>query len=255
MNDLPDITNLINLKCENNVNWYLLYDRIVWEQQAPIGENRYNLKRKDLWMDIQAFLVTKAVKEKLVKFANKKLFWLRENYPEIIHYYEAYNCELYNSDAYNHIIDGWFTKKPYKEISVDKRINKAIHTVEDSGFSGEYDMSQEKVTVLKPSEYLFNMLNAKFGKNDACIYNQNDEIIGFDTGLMNNISERSFVIKKKELDEALAKKELEIIWMFCGEKEDIGEHTSYVYRMLYSGIAYNEEGHFKIKQYHTLERE
>ncbi len=254
IDDLPNITNLINLKCEKNIDWYLLYDTIDWKQQAPIGEDRYSFKRKDLWINIQAFLVTKAVKEKLLKFADKKLFWLRENYPELIHYYEAFNCELYNSDAYCDIIDGWFTKKPYKEISVDKAINKVIHTVEDSGFSDEYDKSQDKVSVLKPSEYLFNLLNAKFGKNDACIYNQDDEVLGFDTGLMNNISERSFVLKKKELDEALVKNELEIIWMFCGEKEDIGERTSYVYRMLYSGIAYFEKEKFKVKQYHTLEK-
>jgi hypothetical protein len=254
MDDLPNIAKLINLKCNNNIDWYLLYDIIDWKQQAPIGEDRYNFKRKDLWINIQAFLVTKTVKEKLLKFADKKLFWLRENYPELMHYYEAFNCELYNSDAYTDIIDGSFTKKPYKEISVDRSINKAIHTVEDSGFSDGYDMSQEKVNVHKPSEYLFNMVNAKFGKNDACIYNQEDEVIGFDTGLMNNLSERAFVIKKQELDEALAKNGLEIVWMFCGEKEDIGERVSYVYRMLYSGIGYLDKGEFKVKQYHKLEK-
>ncbi len=254
IDDLPNIQKLINLKCENNIDWYLLYDMIDWEQQVPIGEDRYRHKRKELWINIQAFLVTKTVKEKLLKFADKKLFWLRENYPELIQYYEAFNCELYKSDAYTDIIDGRFVKMPFSEISLNKNNYRVIHMVEDSGFSDEYDMSSEKINVLKPSAYLFNMLNAKFGKSDACFYNQNNEIIGFDTGLMNNISERSFVIKKKELDEALAKNGLEIIWMFCGEKENIGEHTSFVYRMLYSGIAYLNNGEFKVKQYHTIER-
>jgi hypothetical protein len=254
LDDLPSLKKLINLKCEKEIDWYLLYDRIVWSQEKTIGEDKYSVDRKELWIDIQAFIVTKEVKQKILKRADKDLYWLRENVPEIIHYYEVFNSELYNTDAYNDIIDGFFEKKPYNKIDLkDSQVN-VLHTVEEFAFSSEYDMSQDRTSLLKPSEYLFNILGAKFGKNDACIYNQNNEIIGFDTGGFNNISERSFVIRKKELDAALEKNNLEVIWFFCGEKEDIGRQTAYVYRMLYSGVVYFDKGKFNFKKYHTLER-
>jgi len=252
--DIPDFEKMIRLKGENNTEWYLLYDRTVWKSERSLGTERYNAGRKEFWIDVNALIVDKKIKGILEEQGSKKILWPRDNISDNRNYYDIFLGELYYSVAYNDTIEESFSKYPYSSFRLERQNLDIIHTVEEYAFGSEYDLSENKTRIYKPSKFLFDLLGARTGANDACIYDKDGNIIAYDPGAFAKQAKGCFLINKKVLDECLKKNNLELIWMFFGEKEDIGPNISYVYRMLFSGFLSFEKDKFKIRFYHEREK-
>ncbi|HMU46118.1 MAG TPA: ATP-binding protein [Chitinophagaceae bacterium] len=252
--DMPDFEKIITFKDENQEEWYLLYERIIWQSPKQIGKERFKAGRKELWTDVKALIVSKRNKSVLFNKGSDKLFWLGTNTSEILNYYHIFLGELYHSYSYDEQTEGYLEKYPYSSFVLDTKKVNVIHTVEEYRFESEYDLSDARLTIYKPSKFLFELLEAETGKNDACIYNKLGEVIAYDIGAYSKQSPNSFIIKKKVLDEYLEKNNLELIWFFCGEKEDIGPQVDYVYRMLFSGFLAFINGKYQYTYHHQLER-
>ncbi len=251
--DMPDFEKIISLKDETETEWYLLYDRIVWRSPKQIGKDRYNAGRKELWIDMKALLVDKKNKSKLFNSGSKQIYWLNRHTSEILNYYNIFIGELYNSDSYTDQTKDYFDKYPFTSFDLEDRKVKVIHTAEEYSFGSEYDLSEEKIRIYKPSKFLFELLNAQSGQDDACTYDNSGNIIAYDIGAFKH-SPNALLINKKVLVDCLAKNDLEIVWFFCGEKEDIGPNIEYVYRMLFSGFLTFTNGKFQRTFYHKLEQ-
>ncbi|HMK19728.1 MAG TPA: AVAST type 2 anti-phage system protein Avs2 [Chitinophagaceae bacterium] len=252
--DMPDFEKIITLKDQDGEEWYLLYDRIVWHSPKQMGKERYKSGRKELWIDVKALIVEKKDKLKIFNSGSDKLYWLDTDTSEILNYYDIFLGELYYSDAYREQTKAYFDTYPFTSFRMKNKSVKVIPTVEEYRFSDEYDLSEEKISIYKPSQFLFELLNAQIGKNDACLYDKSGNIIGYDIGAFTKQSPNSFIIKRRVLDECLAKNNLEMIWFYCGEKEDIGPNVDYVYRMLFSGFLTFINNKFQFSYYHELQK-
>jgi len=251
--DMPAFEKIITLKDENETEWYLLYDRIIWRSPKQIGKDRYNAGRKELWIDMKALLVNKKNKSKLFQSGSEQLYWINNHTSEILNYYDIFIGELYNSDSYADQTKDYYESYPFTSFQLNDKKVKVIHTAEEYSFGDEYDLSGEKIRIYKPSKFLVELLNGQSGKNDACTYDSAGNIIAYDIGAFTKQTPNALLINKKVLDDCLAKNNLEIIWFFCGEKEDIGPYIEYVYRMLFSGFLTFTNGKFQRSFYHRLE--
>jgi hypothetical protein len=252
--DMPDFQKIINFTNEEGIQFYLLYDRVVWRSQKPIGKDRYKSERKELWIDVNAFIVDKRSKSSLMKNSSGKLLWLKDNTPENPSYYDVYLAEFYQLDAYTKQMNDHVEKYPFNSFTLGVKNVDVILTVEEYAFQSEYDLSEQKIRLYKPSKFLFELLDAETGKNDACIYDKSGNVIAYDYGAYNLKPERCFLIRKDIIERYLKERDLELIWFFCGEKEDLGSNISYVHRMLFSGFLAYGNGKFQISYHHQQER-
>jgi len=85
----------------------------------------------------------------------------------------------------------------------------------------EYDASQEEsVSYEIPTKCIVDMMKLKQLKYDGSYYNENGELVAFDTRLSNqaNLDSRCLVIRKDVLIEFLKKADMSIFWFSFGEK-------------------------------------
>ena len=253
--DMPDIKKLHVVKDpDTNIEWYNMNGQFLWETEKEIGNERHNAGRKELWIHTYSFIVPAAEKNSILKAGSEALHWLRNDIPENTSYYNIYNGELYNSDAYTEEVLSNKENNGYTNINVKGKPKRVIKTVEEISVGGEYDCSYEKFRLSRPSKFLFELLDARFGKNDSCIYNIAGEIIGIDTSTYYNAPYDHFLIRKDILDKKLQEKNLELIWYFFGEKQDIGANVAYVYRMLLSGFSGYQRNLLKVFPYFEIEK-
>lgn len=253
-NDIPDFEKIVRIKDKNNIEWYLLYDRTVWKSEKKIGTDHHNADRREFWFDVNALLVDKKTMATLNDQGSKKILWPDTNISNNLNYYDIFLGELYHSGAYNSSIEDYFSKYPYASFRLERQNLDIIHTVEEYAFGSEYDLSENKVRIYKPSKFLFELIGGCSGENDACIYDKDGNVIAYDPGALDNQSKGCFLINKKVLDDCLKKNNLELLWMIFGEKEEIGANISYVHRMLFSGFLSFENNKFKMRVYHEREK-
>ncbi|MBY0482085.1 MAG: hypothetical protein K2Q21_12065 [Chitinophagaceae bacterium] len=245
-NDIPDIKKLVEVTDPQGHQWYSFFGSYTWESEPELGTTKHASDRKDVWLRLYTFLINKKDRAAVVASAIKKLYWIDNEIPEKTSYYGIHHGELYNSDAYRDSVSSHRENDPYSEISIDGKPIGAIKTIEEFSIGGEYDCSTTSSRLLKPANYLFDFLDAKFGSDDSCIYDNEGNIIGYDTSGYFNEAHSCFLINKNIVDKKLSESNLELIWHFFGEKEDIGSNVSYVYRMLFSGFAGQENNELKL---------
>ncbi len=241
--DIPDFRRLILPKeSKTSAEFYTIYSSYRWEQKKNVGENSNNSGHKDIWADVTAFIVKEETKLKLIQQAQERLLWGRDNIPLHPSYTHTYKGEFYQAEQYN--------KEEFAYIDIGDTTIPVIMCSDEYNFESGYDCSNGKNQILYPSKYLFELLSAEFGENDACIYDKTGEIIGFDTAAFFEKPHQSLLVKREKIDAKLKDRGLEIVWHFWGEKEDIGPRVSYVDRMLFSGILCFENGQLQIYSFH-----
>lgn len=191
-------------------------------------------------------IVSSKKKRTILNSGRNKLNWISSDIPENISYYDIFKGELYHSEVYDEKVSSYKNNIYYSNIEVNQKNVAVAMTVEEYRSSFDYDCSEIKNYILYPSKFLFELVEANFGKNDSCIYSKDGEVIGYDTSAYFNVPHQCFLIKRELLDNKLKENDLDIIWSFYGEKEEIGPDISYVYRMLFSGFAGFEKNDLKI---------
>ena len=254
IDDIPDVRKLLQVKDPTGKEWYMLPGYYTWKQQEEPGIEYAESNRRDLWIGVYGLLVNKKDKKILLKSGSEKLHWLREHIPNNTSYYDVFLRELYDTDAYAENVKVEWEDYPNSTLDLgDKQLN-GIKTVEDYSGGDEYDCSWEKYKISLPSESLFNLLDGHFGDNDACIYDKEGAIIACDTSKVYNYPHGCFILDKQTMDRKLKEKDMELVWYFFGEKEDIGANTSYVYRMLISGFAGIVNNQIQVASYFQQEK-
>ncbi|TXT32940.1 MAG: hypothetical protein FD136_1208, partial [Chitinophagaceae bacterium] len=254
-NDIPEITKFIHLTHPlTREQWCMMDGMFVFEQDKQLGLDKFSTHRRELWLQFKTLLVLKKDLSRIMEGGKKKLHWLRDQVPDNFSYYGIYHGELYEADGYKK--SGRAEENPlypFTDITVDGKKYDAIELVEEMSVGGEYDCSGETVRLHKPCGTLFHLLDARFGKNDALLYNAAGEIIGMDTGAYYEEEHSCFLLQKKAL-EKLKDSDLALVWYYFGEKEDIGPGASFVYRRLFSGFVTKEKEDWRISHFGTIER-
>lgn len=249
--DLLFLKDTVIHRNADGLDWYLMYNFPVWKSGKVLGSERYKQLRREVWVHKNALLVNKNTKRILLNYVNSgKRLWLRDSSRTVREHHENFLGEFYFSEPYNQYSEEYYTKYPFSSFTLDQKKMNVIYTVEEYGFSSEYDLSENKAHIYKPAKFLNELIKGYSGKNDACVYNENGDIIAFDPGIFYNDKTSSFLVNKEVLDKALTNNNLELLWFFCGEKQIIGSSVSFVNRMTFSGFIYFEKGKLAIRYNH-----
>ena len=232
LEDLVPITNILEKRDEHGQEWIRLGHDVSWSEPKRIGEDKYVGKQINYL--IQAFIVKKSVKQKIVKYLSGLNFWGRW-LPE-----NGNNDLLFSREKY------W--SPAYVDVSAENEMwptirNTDFHVMiadEVSKGSIENDKSGSNQRYRIPCKLLFDGLGLHYASTDGELKNEKGETIVI------NMDEDGCLIRKKELLDFLRKKHLDIIWTVLGEKISVyGITFSTPFFKVPCGVFYLEKGRLK----------
>ncbi|MFD3157956.1 SIR2 family protein [Haloimpatiens sp. FM7330] len=230
VSDIPKINDLINIKY-NNEDFILLNGWYTWTEEKELGSKQYENPQKDLWIQINSYIVkSKSIDIVVKKLKNKDFMgrWAAEPNEN----YSLYNKEYYWSDAYS------FFKNPYYcgndltdfheflENSNEKfkvLLPSCKYLTERKGDELEDNNS---CSWYKPCMNLFTDLNMKYGKGNSILYDSEGKIICFDSSELLK-EDIGFFIDKNAFLQYLQKNNYSVFWTILSEKRIIAERYNY----------------------------
>ncbi|MFV0330452.1 MAG: hypothetical protein ACK5KL_11640 [Dysgonomonas sp.] len=236
--DLIQPSKIIKKVDEFKDSWLQLSYSKRWIEPKKLGEENYWGKTKQVWYEIEGYLVKKGDKDKIVKYLQKKNFWGRYM-PEKDSggFSSLINREKFWSPAYNDE-----NKERSKELWDTLRGTRHKIMITDTVANGhiEDDKSGTLSSYRIPTQYIFDNMGLQYAPIDGDLKNKSGEIIA------TNCNPNGLMIKEKEFLEFLQKHDLDIIWTLLGEKfshSNIRNEESY-YKVI-CGVYYMEEGKIK----------
>lgn len=236
-NDLPKPENIIEVTDYIGEKWIWLEVDPEWNEEAPIGEDKYDIGYKRLWMQIQGYLIKKEDINKIKKYHNKI-----DRFPRTRNLYQIFSREYYWSPAFDFFNKPYYNGEDWIEITKNRNespIAEVYRTTEFFNWEEEYDCSKETpIKYYYPSKIIKEGLNLKYSSKDGEFIDSKGDIICFDPSV-NNKSMSGLLIKKEPFLEWLNRNNLAIIWNIYGEKQIIGNYfrkKNYLGRLNISGL-------------------
>ena len=224
--DLPKIESILGVKDNNNVEWLLLDVNPQWETPIPLGSDKYSIPKKDLYFNLEAYLIPKKNFGALLKYlsgSGKKDIENRHRNST----YEVFFREYYWSPAFKYSFE---TSPYYTQLSIPNYtsrnlISDCFFTSHDFAWEEPFDYSKEEtIRFMIPSKILFDGLKLKFSDKEGEYLDNKGELICFDPSV-NNPSTSCLVVRKKELEQFLQSANLVLIWMVNGEKRILDHYS------------------------------
>lgn len=221
--DIPQVDSILQVKDNSGEDWIQLDAQLRWESPTEIGTDKYSEIRKELGIDVEAYIISANEIDRAVKYLNslkKGEHFYRHNSSV----YEVFSREYYWSSAYHSCIT-----KVEEGFSIPRQSkNEAdVHCKYASlAFLWEQpqDHSKEQsIHFIKPSAILFAGLNMKNSLREGEYLNQADELICFDPSV-NNQAPSCLLVRKKELLNFLRESGMSIVWSIQGEKRLLGRN-------------------------------
>ena len=222
-NDIPKPEDIIEVTDLSGRKWVWLEIHPEWNEEVPIGESKYDIAHKRLWMQIRSYLINKEDINKLI--AN---FNTISRFPDTRSLYQIFSREYYWSSAFTFFNKPYYGGEDWIEItSIPKKlaISKVHRTTEFFNWEEEFDYSKETaIQYYYPSQIIKDGLNLKYSSRDGEFIDERGEVICFDPSV-NSKSFSGVLIDKIQLLEWLNKSNLSIIWKVSGEKQIIGNYS------------------------------
>ena len=230
--DLPLPERIIQKKDLQTNEWLRLQHYVTWREPKKIGKDKYEGRRKEVWYIIQAYLIKKSDKQKIINYLSNQNFWgrwLPENRDD---YSSLFNREKFWSPAY---LD---TYKSEKRIWTKIRDTNYKVIVANESAKGliENDKSGANQSYNIPCKFIFEGMNLQYAPIDGNLKNINNEIV------VTNNNSTGVLIKKKDLISFLDENDLDIIWTVLGEKFSyIDSRSEESYFKVPCGVYYLED--------------
>ena len=212
--DLPDFSKIIesNIKIgETTLNGLILEGNLTWIKRPDFGQEEY--PKKEIWCQIRSYIVKNNEFDKIVPILKHKNFngrWMPESHEN----YEIFNKEFYQSIAFDYFYDNGWNEKQELNLNDDKyEVN--VTTSKYSGSEKSYVVNKNYMRINKT---LFDELNLKYGEENSFIYDETDNIVGFDTNEFDDSHDTAFIFNKGKLMDYLKDNNLKIFFTILGEK-------------------------------------
>lgn len=227
--DLPLMEKMV---CQtfNTQKFLLLNGWYSWDEKKKIGDEKYLNPLKDMWVQINSYIVKR---DRLNEYISKlkKADFMGRYLSEPNDNYSLYNKEYYWSQGYR------FFQNPYyggKELtSLEKYGDKyaelpnvLVPTVKYlTEREGDLLYEDGHGTWYKPCLELFEGLGMQYGKENSVLYGKNGEILCFDSIELLK-EDIGFFIAQEEFLEFLDQKGYGIFWTVLAEKRIIAGFPS-----------------------------
>lgn len=245
--DFPNMKSMI-YQLVNSQKFVLLNGWYSWEQKRKIGEEKYHNPLKNMWVQINSYIVKKENLETDIK-ALKDTDFMGRYLAEPSDNYTLFNKEYYWSHGYR------FFQNPYyggeERVSLDKYGERYSHLpdvlVPTRKYLTERDgdllYEDSHSTWYKPCLELFKGLGMQYGKENSVLYDENGKILCFDSIELLG-EDIGFFVDEEKFSEFLEKEGYSIFWTILSEKRILTGYFSdkKEYDMPHiSGIFYLDE--------------
>ena len=220
---MPDINDMVKL-IHQNKSYSLLSGWYIWTERKKLGEKEYENPLKDMWVQINSYIVKAESYEETIKQLKGKDFmgkWLAEPNEN----YYLFNKEYYWSDAYRFYKNSYYCGDDWTQINkhstddvgdIEVLLPTCKYITERSGDSIDDNSS----SWYKPSMDLFDALDMKYGKDNSTLYNSEGDIICFDSSELLN-EDIGFFINQKLFFKYLEEHNYKVFWTVLAEKRII----------------------------------
>ncbi len=236
-NDIPKPESIIEVTHPSGEEWVWLEIHPEWNEETPIGEDKYDVSYKRLWMQIQSYLIPKKDIDKL-----KKNFKEIDRFPRTRSLHQIFSREYYWSPAFQFFNKPYYEGEDWVEITKNRYkniITKAQRTIEFFNWEEEFDSSKEMaIQYYYPAQIIKDGLNLRHSPRDGEFINDIGELVCFDPSTYKK-SISGLLIKKEPLLKWLDKNSLVLVWNVYGEKQIIGNYSrkeEYIGRLNMSGL-------------------
>ena len=221
--NLPSAEKIIEVKRpDDGSQWFTLDGSYHWEQPTPLGEERYELKRRDLWYMLKGYLVKRSDAAKLLNWA-KKQNWMDRWMPESHESHDIFLGEFFWSPAFKDQDSPYCAREGWTR-GQGKRVPWPI-LVSNDGYcwsGGSYDCSiDETICIALPSRFLVAAMNLSWGGVEGHWYDEAGRLVAFDPSVRSQ-GPSVLLFRKESLTEFLRQTGLTLFWTLLGEKRTIG---------------------------------
>ena len=221
--NLPNVRNIIQIvKPEDSSSWLTLHGYYSWEQPTPPGEERYELKRRDLWYMLKCYVVKKEDSARLLKWA-KKQNWMNRWMPESHESYGIFLGEFFwwpgfkTQDCSYYGWQGW-SRFGGRKLPVEILVANDEYMQESQGFDCSVD---ENIFIDLPCQFLIYGMNLEWREIEGSWYDDKGRLIAFDPSVKWQ-GPGVLLFRRDALLEFLDREELTLFWTLLGEKRMIG---------------------------------
>lgn len=226
VDDIPKMNNLINLKY-NDKDFILLNGWYSWTEEKQLGSKQYENPQKDLWIQINSYIIESKLADRIMENLKNKDFMGRSA-SEPNDNYSLYNKEYYWSDAYRFFNNSYYCGddiRDFHEFSDEDNENFKVllpcckYVTERKGD----EVTENNLSSwYKPCMKLFIDLNIQYGKGNSILYDSDGNIIGFDSSELLE-EDIGFCINKNIFLRYLKEHNYSVFWTILSEKRIITE--------------------------------
>lgn len=233
--DLIQPSKIIKKVDEFKDSWLQLSYSKRWIEPKKLGEENYWGKTKQVWYEIEGYLVKTKDKDEIIKFLQRKNFWGRYM-PEKDSggFSSLINREKFWSPAYNDENQEG-SKGLWDTLGGTRHKIMITDTVANGHI--EDDKSGTLFSYRIPTQYIFDNMGLQYAPIDGDLKNKSGEIIA------TNCNPNGLMIKEKQFLGFLQKHDLDIIWTLLGERfSHSNKRDEESYYKVICGVYYLEDG-------------
>lgn len=229
--DMPDAGRSVQKKDPNDTQWLHLNMSYTWKQPKQVGEDSYAVERREIWYMFQAYLIKKKDKEKVVNLLKDNNFHGRK-FPE-----DHATSDLLAREHYWSPISKQELKERKEWVNFGESKFKVVLANRYAVGELSEDKSGAHFYYQMPCRTIFEGMDLKYARKDGDFLNQNGELV------VSNESLNGAMIRKEDFLDFLDQSDLEVIWVFLGEKNSFSKNDhARDFRKSLSGVYYLENG-------------
>ena len=224
--NLPSIQQQIEVvNPDDDSEWLTLHGYYNWQQPVPPGEEKYELKRRNIWYMLKSYLTPIEGSEQLLTWG-KNQNWMGRWMPESHETYSLQLGEFFWSPAFKaedceyHGRHGWVGKSDdtLRGIPTDILVANDEYGRESVTFDCSVD---ETIHIDLPCRFLVESLGLRSGGVEGHWFNDQGTLIAFDPSVRSK-GPRALLVRRVTILEFLKSKQLTLFWTLLGEKQFIG---------------------------------
>ncbi|MCP9769124.1 AAA family ATPase [Lacihabitans sp. LS3-19] len=244
--DLPKISDILDLIDKANNNWLMLQGFPVWKENSELSyqekETFIVTSDKEIWYHLRSYIIKKDDLNSFQEWGKNQNF-METKLSEGTSINDIYSLNFFWSKEYFEYLEiKEGNKISYKPLGENGNCPfKGIITTDEYSWSNSEDYSlAEGLRYNLPSNDLKNLLDIET-KNGFEYFNASSNLICLDPSVKQK-GLKCLLVKKDEFLEILDKKNLSIVWTVLGEKIGFNDYQTHG-RLDISGCYYlNEEG-------------
>ncbi|MBE9215044.1 ATP-binding protein [Plectonema cf. radiosum LEGE 06105] len=243
-NDCPEPLKLIELtKPNDGQTWLTLEGYYRWTEPAPIDEEKFRSRRRDIRYQIRSYIVCQESLSEILAFLSDTHFMGR-GMPESQYMLDVFVGEFpwsssYINNKFDDVQDWVKIWKGQETLPYQVVVTTTQYLREISTFDCSID---DTISALMPSAWLIKNMGLRWSGGKFSFVDAANEIVTFNPSV-EEAGPSACVISKEKLNRFLAENQLEIIWTVLGERMLIGGSNQKDHgRLELSGVYYLNQG-------------